>query len=87
MNTWMVGHHPVGHLVYKLRKPKSDEEAGTQLLGEKTFFMKSRIIAGQADVVESSKDLKDFKWLAKEEIQPLVGKQYWSAVQDMLTER
>lgn len=87
MNTWMVGHHPVGHHVYKLRKPASDEKTGTQLLGEKTFFMKGRIMAGQANVVESSQDLKDFKWLSKEEIQPLVNKQYWSAVKDMLTER
>lgn len=87
MNTWTVGHHPVGHHVYKLRKPRSDEETGMQLLGEKTFFMKSRIMAGQADLVENRQDLKDFKWLAKEEIQPLVSPQYWSAIKDMLTER
>jgi large subunit ribosomal protein L46 len=87
MNTWTVGHHPIGHHVYKLRKPKSDEKAGIQKIGEKTFFMKSRIMAGQADLKENSYDLMDFKWLAKEEIQPLVNVQYWSAIKDMLAER
>ncbi|KAK2753239.1 54S ribosomal protein L17 mitochondrial [Arachnomyces sp. PD_36] len=87
MNTWTVGHHPIGHYIYKLRKPKADEKTGVQTLGEKTFFMKSRIMAGQADLKDNTQDLKDFKWLAKEEIQPLVNAQYWSAVKDMLAER
>jgi large subunit ribosomal protein L46 len=86
MNTWTVGHHPIGHHVYKLRKPKNDEKAGIQLLGEKTFFMKSRIMAGQANLKENE-NLTDFKWLAKEEIQPLVTQQYWRSVKDMLAER
>ena len=86
MNTWTVGHHPVGHHIYKLRKPKNDEEAGVQVLGEKTFFMKSRIMAGQANVKENE-NLTDFKWLSKEEIQPFVSQQYWRSVKDMLAER
>ena len=87
MNTWMVGYHPVGHYVYNLRRSKNDDLTGIQLLGEKTFFMKGRIMAGQADVKRNTQGVADFKWLAKEEIQSLVLPQYWSAVKDMLAQR
>jgi large subunit ribosomal protein L46 len=87
MNTWMVGHHPIGHHVYNLRRPKIDETSKTQLLGEKTFFMKSRIMAGQADLSSNLQDLTDFKWLTKEELQQHVLPQYFSNIKNMLSER
>jgi large subunit ribosomal protein L46 len=87
MNTWMVGHHPIGHYVYNLRNPKSDEVAKTRLVGEKTFFMKARIMAGQADLTSNMRDLLDFKWLAREEIEQHVQPQYFSGVKNMLPER
>lgn len=86
MNTWMVGFHPAGHHVYKNRKPHVDKATGFENHGEKTFFLKSRIMAGQADLA-ANKDLKDFKWLSKEEISSYVLPQYYSYVKNMLADR
>lgn len=86
MNTWMVGYHPVGHHMYNFRYPKTDA-TGHELLGEKTFFMKSRIMAGQADLAANSQNLQDFKWLAKDEIAKFVLPQYYSNIKNMLAER
>ncbi|KAE8134383.1 ribonuclease H-like domain-containing protein [Aspergillus pseudotamarii] len=87
MNTWMVGFHPVGHHVYNFRYPRADTANGTEHLGEKTFFMKARIMAGQADLAANTQNLKDFKWLTKEEIAPYVLPQYYSHIKNMLAER
>ncbi|KAL2819250.1 ribonuclease H-like domain-containing protein [Aspergillus granulosus] len=87
MNTFMVGYHPVGHHVYNAIKPKTDETTGATIAGEKTFFMKSRIMAGQADLSNNVQNLKDFKWLAKEEIAKYVRPQYYASIKNMLAER
>ncbi|KAL4742383.1 ribonuclease H-like domain-containing protein [Aspergillus similis] len=87
MNTFMVGYHPVGHYVYNARKPRVDETTGATLAGEKTFFMKGRIMAGQADLSANVQNLKDFKWLAKEEIAKYVLPPYYAAIKNMLAER
>jgi len=87
MNTWFVGYHPIGHFVYNYWKPKIDEKAKVELLGEKTFFMKCRIFAGQADLSVNTQGLEDFKWLAKEEIQKYVIPQYYSSIKNMLADR
>lgn len=55
--------------------------------GEKTFFMKGRIMAGQADIEGNEMDVEDFRWLAKEEIQNTVTPQYWASVKNMLVEQ
>lgn len=86
MNTWMVGYHPVGHHVYDTRQPKPDQ-TGRTILGEKTFFMKSRIMTGQANLSGNVQNLKDFKWVAKDEIPKFVLRDYWSNIRDMLAER
>ena len=53
--------------------------------GEKTFFMKARIMAGQADLSTSENtDIEDFKWVAKEEVEKLVHPDYWIRVKNML---
>lgn len=87
MNTWMVGYHPVGHHVFSYRDPQTVETTGAQLLGEKTFFMKGRIMAGQADLSANTQGLTDFKWLAKEEVQGHVHDRYFSQIKNMLAER
>ncbi|KAL4780168.1 ribonuclease H-like domain-containing protein [Aspergillus varians] len=87
MNTFMVGYHPVGHYVYNARKPKTDETLGVTLAGEKTFFMKGRIMAGQADLSANEQNLQDFKWLAKEEISKYVLPPYYASIKNMLAER
>ena len=91
MNTWFVGAHPVGHYVFQYRTPKDNENqevkvsADTRTMGEKTFLMKARIMAGQADV--DSTDAEDFRWLAKEEIQKIVTPWYWSNIKNMLVDQ
>lgn len=55
--------------------------------GEKVFFMKARIMAGQADLSKNEYGDQEFKWLAKEEVQDVVTQAYWSSVKNMLTER
>lgn len=87
MNTWMVGYHPVGHHVYNAVRPKIDTQTNTQMLGEKTFFMKCRIMAGQADLLNNEQNLKDFKWLSKEEIAQYVLPHYYSNIKNMLPSR
>jgi large subunit ribosomal protein L46 len=103
MNTWVVGNHPVGHFHYNYPKPLQKtltyherSEAGSneklptyeqEHYGEKVFFMKTRIMAGQADLKENVFGDQDFEWLAKEEIEEKVTRQYWAAVRNMLVER
>ncbi|KAL4955008.1 ribonuclease H-like domain-containing protein [Aspergillus filifer] len=87
MNIFMVGYHPVGHYSYNNVRPKTDETTGITLAGEKTFFMKGRIMAGQADLSANVQNLKDFKWLAKEEISKYVLPQYYASIKNMLAER
>jgi large subunit ribosomal protein L46 len=88
MNTWLVGNHPIGHA----KLPYSEDlvranEAGHVEMGDMIFFMKGRIMAGQADITQSSLGLDDFSWLAREEIEPLVSAEYWAAVERMLPAR
>ena len=88
MNTWLVGNHPIGHA----KLPYSEElvkvnEAGHMEKGDMVFFMKGRIMAGQADIKQNSLGVKDFSWLAREEIRPLVSAEYWKAIERMLPER
>ncbi|KAL0263174.1 hypothetical protein SLS55_002152 [Diplodia seriata] len=87
MNTWVVGNHPVGHYQFDFPKTITNTDNGVEELGEKVFFMKARIMAGQANLEENKYGLVDFRWLAKEEIEPIVTMRYWSAVQDMLMAR
>lgn len=53
--------------------------------GEKTFFMKARILAGQADLsIAQNKNIEDFRWVSKEEVEMLVAPEYWLRVKNML---
>jgi large subunit ribosomal protein L46 len=98
MNAWIVGNHPVGHRIldYTLgRDSKKDggnqaEEKGlakTRTLGEKVFFMKARIMAGQADLAQNQFGLKDYKWLVREELETQVERSYWHSIKNMLPAR
>ena len=97
MNTWFVGSHPVGHLVTlnsSAKPSQSGKDTGKDAMseavvvqGDKTFFMKARIMAGQADITGNELNVEDFKWLAKDEIQKVVHPYYWSKVKNMLVEQ
>jgi large subunit ribosomal protein L46 len=88
MNSWIVGNHPVGHfkLPYSEQQVKLNDQ-GHHQGGDIVFFMKGRILAGQANLIQNSLGAKDFKWLTKEEIQPIVRPKYWKSIQDVLPER
>ena len=99
MNTWLVGNHPIGHYTYSYIKPKmaailpnrlvstSTEEIQQEEHGEKVFFLKGRIMAGQADLASNEFGDQDFQWLTKDEIEGVVTQAYWGSVRAMLTER
>lgn len=86
MHTWLVGHVPIGHYATKYTTPAT-LPTGLQEQGSKTFFLKARIMAGQADLKESQLGLQDFKWLHKEELQSAVAPDYWRQVKNMISER
>lgn len=86
MNTWLVGHVPIGHHQHNYTEA-TKLPSGLSELGAKTFFLKARIMAGQFNLKESKLGLKDFKWLAKEELEKEVEGSYWKSVKNMLAER
>jgi|TARA_R110002003_G_scaffold40_11_gene2747 large subunit ribosomal protein L46 len=86
MNTWLVGHVPIGH--HQLEYPEGTKlPSGITETGAKTFFLKARIMAGQVNLKENKLGLQDFKWLAKEELEKEVDGSYWKSVKNMLAER
>ena len=86
MNTWVVGNAPVGHYKFDFPRHLQNMEDVTDI-GEKTFFMKARIMAGQANISNNKLGLSDFKWLAKEEVEALVSRLYWHAIQHIQSRR
>lgn len=86
MNTWVVGNMPIGHRIITYPQKAVDKEKGTELLGEKVFFMKARIMAGQANLASNKLGLKDFRWLAKEEVQKELHSSDWNSVKTLLLE-
>jgi large subunit ribosomal protein L46 len=85
MNTWIVGRVPVGH---HITKPRYSPESGElEKQGIRTFFMKGRIMAGQADLKGNIFGLNDFKWLTKQEVEKHVASKYWSYVKNMMDDR
>ena len=87
MNTWVVGNMPIGHSVYNYSQPIINKDRGAEWLGEKIFFMKARMMAGQASLADNVFGLQDFQWLDKEEIQKILHPRDWNAVKNILPER
>ncbi|KAI1116106.1 39S mitochondrial ribosomal protein L46-domain-containing protein [Nemania sp. NC0429] len=84
MNTWIVGRVPVAHVV---RQPEFNEDTSLRQRGEKTFFLKGRIMAGQADLKNNKMGLKDFNWLTREELKAKLDRDYFHAVRNMMADR
>ena len=87
MNTWVVGNIPIGHQVHSYSQSTVNTYNGKVVRGEKIFFMKARILAGQANLKDNHFGLKDYQWLAKEEIQKAFDPRNWNAAKNMLFER
>lgn len=84
MNTWIVGHAPAGYLI---QKPRLGDDSSLVKSGEKTFFMRGRIMAGQADLTGNVFGLSDFQWLTKQEAGKRLHPKYYSAVEKMMSDR
>lgn len=86
MNTWIVGRVPVAHVV---TKPvfKQDDASQIEKKGEKVFFLKGRIMAGQADLTGNKHGLTDFQWLTREELQKVLPIGYYSHARLMMADR
>lgn len=78
MNTWTVGRAPVGHIAY----PFDTKEMGYE--GNKVFFLKSRIFAGQCKLQQGS-GVEDFGWFTREEIEEKVDPSYWKTINCLLS--
>lgn len=87
MNTWVVGNMPIGHQIYNYTQAVIDKETGTETRGENIFFMKARLMAGQANLKDNKHGLEEFQWLDREEIQKTLHARDWNAVKNLLPER
>ncbi|KAL8775375.1 MAG: hypothetical protein Q9209_000383 [Squamulea sp. 1 TL-2023] len=87
MNTWVVGNIPLGHYIHNYGVTVEKQDKSEELRGEKFFFMKGRIMAGQANLADNKLGLTDFQWLAKDEIQKTLAPRDWNAVKNILSER
>ena len=85
MNTWLVGHVPIGVHQMDYTEPRSSGSLTEH--GAKTFFLKARIMAGQVNLKDNKFGLQDFKWLAKDELKKEVDGSYWHSIKNMLAER
>ena len=86
MNTWVVGNAPVGHHTHTFPKSILDSETKREGLGEKTFFMRARIMAGMPNLAGNGLGFTDCKWLAKEEVRGEVNPSYWRSIKNMLVD-
>lgn len=82
MNTWIVGRVPVAHHVVK--PVLADDGASVLQRGEKVFFLKGRIMAGQADLAGNKHGLTDFQWLTAEELKKVLPAEYYHSVRGMM---
>lgn len=89
MNTWLVGRHPIA---YEEWKPVYKSEEGKEGLtlarrGLNVFYLRARIMAGQADLTNNLHGADAFKWLTREEIQEHVHPNTFESVEQTMPER
>ncbi|KAL8414251.1 hypothetical protein RB594_005470 [Gaeumannomyces avenae] len=85
MNTWIVGRVPIAHHVVE---PVLDKDSkAVKVKGSKTFFLKGRIMAGQADIADNKLGVSDFKWLTQEELKEQLPPPYYRSIRNMLALR
>ncbi|ERT02012.1 50S ribosomal subunit L30 [Sporothrix schenckii 1099-18] len=82
MNTWIVGRVPVAHIV---RETTTTAEAA--FTSEKTFLIKGRILAGQANLENNTLGVDAFQWLTKEELASHLPKYYYAGVKNAIPQR
>ena len=73
---------PVAHQLYDYA-----QKSAAQAKGEKIFYMKARIVAGQVDLDANQLGLTDFRWVTKEELQELLRPRDFAAIRNILAAR
>ncbi|KAK0674234.1 39S mitochondrial ribosomal protein L46-domain-containing protein [Cercophora samala] len=82
MNTWIVGRVPVAHQVIE---PEIEPETKRLVKrGDKIFYLKGRIMAGQADLTGNKLGLTEFKWVTQKEMEKVLPKSVWESVKGMV---
>lgn len=84
MNTWLVGRVPVAHHVVK---PQYNEASALESKGSKTFLLKGRIFAGQANIKNNVLGVTDFMWLTRDELKKYFEADYFTSIKNMLSVR
>lgn len=99
MNTWIVGRVPIAHHIAEFGDETADETAPaakeadadattasdkSRYDGEKIFFLKGRIMAGQVDLTGNKYGYTDFKWVNKDELRQTLPYEYWRSVRNMV---
>ncbi|KAG6162348.1 hypothetical protein E4U46_004294 [Claviceps purpurea] len=84
MNTWIVSRAPVAHVV---KQALLSPDGVVTEKGQKTFFLKGRIMAGQADLKDNAFGYTDFKWLTREELEEELEPEYFRGVRNMMADR
>jgi large subunit ribosomal protein L46 len=84
MNTWMIGRHPIAHTVRRYPAQKPDSDAA---IGAKTFYLRGRIMAGQADLTRNAAGAQDYKWLTAKELETGLSKGYLTPLKSALADR
>ncbi|KAK4177367.1 39S mitochondrial ribosomal protein L46-domain-containing protein [Triangularia setosa] len=82
MNTWIVGRVPVAHQIID---PEIEPETKKLVKrGDKIFYLKGRIMAGQADLSGNAQGLTEFRWLTSKEMEKVLPKSVWESVKGMV---
>jgi len=68
-------------------RPQRRQQRQRVEVGEKVFFLKARVLGGRADLARNALGLREFRWLARDEVRALVTPRYWAMTGDMLAER
>ncbi|RDA83872.1 hypothetical protein CP532_1184 [Ophiocordyceps camponoti-leonardi (nom. inval.)] len=84
MNIWFVGRVPIAHLV---SPPVLGADGTVERKTRKTFFLKARIMAGQADLSGNPFGFGRFRWLTREELVETLSPEYFRGVRNMMPDR
>lgn len=91
MNTWMVGRAPVAYEhrepVYTGGREGEEGERRIKTYGRDVFYLRARIMAGQADLADNKLGITDFKWLTKDELAGTLSQQTLHSVMKSMPAR
>ena len=86
INTWSVSNSPAAVIKYDPKGQIANVKASDASALTTEFLMKSHIIAGKFDLQKASKNVSEYKWLVKEEIQQVVDKTYFDQISHLLND-